>query len=67
MIIYDPNTARGFQKLSKSAIDIGNIPLITGPMLGTMFNIIAIKALETTYLTSKLIKLLEIKPQRIMN
>ena len=46
MIIYEPKTANGFQKLSKSAIDIGNIPLITGPMLGIIFKIIAMIAFE---------------------
>ena len=34
MITYAPNTASGFQKLSSSAIEIGNIPLITGPIFG---------------------------------
>ena len=34
MITYAPKTASGFQKLSNSAIEIGNIPLITGPILG---------------------------------
>ena len=33
-ITYDPKTASGFQKLSSSAIEIGNIPLITGPIFG---------------------------------
>ena len=48
MIIQETKTAIGFQKLSRSAIDIGNIPLKTGPILGIMFSIIAIIALETT-------------------
>ena len=56
MIIYEPKTANGFQKLSKSAIDIGNMPLMTGPILGIMFNIIAIIAFDTTYLTSKIVR-----------
>ena len=55
-MIYAPKTATGFQKLSKSAIEIGNIPLKTGPMLGIMFKTIAIIALDTTYLTSKIDK-----------
>ena len=42
--------------LYNKAIDIGNIPLITGPILGIIFNIIAIKALETTYFTSNIDK-----------
>ena len=56
MIIYAPNTARGFQKLSRSAIEIGNIPLITGPIFGITLRTIAIKAFETTYLTSNIDK-----------
>ena len=56
MIIYAPNTAIGFQKLSSSAIEIGNIPLITGPIFGIILRTIAIKAFETTYLTSKIDK-----------
>ena len=54
MIIYAPKTASGFQKLSNNAIEIGNIALITGPIFGIMFKIIAIKALDTTYLTSNI-------------
>jgi len=49
MITYAPNTASGFQKLSSSAIEIGNIPLITGPIFGITLRTIAIKAFETTY------------------
>ncbi len=56
MITYAPKTASGFQKLSSSAIEIGNIPLITGPIFGIIFNTIAIKALDTTYLTSNIDK-----------
>ena len=33
---------------------MGKIPLMTGPMFGIIFNIIAMIALETTYLTSKI-------------
>ena len=51
MITYAPKTASGFQKLSSSAIEIGNIPLITGPIFGIILRTIAIKAFETTYLT----------------
>ena len=56
MITYAPKTASGFQKLSSSAIEIGNIPLITGPIFGIIFKTIAIKALDTTYLTSNIDK-----------
>ena len=56
IIIYAPKITKGFQKLSRSAIEIGNIPLIAGPMLGIMFNIIAIKSFETTYFTSNIDK-----------
>ena len=56
MITYAPKTASGFQKLSSSAIEIGNIPLITGPIFGIMLRTIAIKAFETTYLTSNIDK-----------
>ena len=37
MITYAPKTASGFQKLSSKAIEIGNMPLITGPMFGIIF------------------------------
>ena len=37
--------------MSNSAIEIGNIPLIKGPIFGIIFKTIAIKALETAYLT----------------
>jgi len=40
--------------LSNNAIDIGKIALITGPILGIIFKTIAIIALETTYLISKI-------------
>ena len=56
MITYDPKTASGFQKLSSSAIEIGNIPLITGPIFGIILRTIAINALETTYFTSNIDK-----------
>ena len=56
MITYDPKTASGFQKLSSSAIEIGNIPLITGPIFGIILRTIAIRAFETTYLTSNIDK-----------
>jgi len=56
MIIYAPKTARGFQKLSSSAIEIGNIPLMTGPIFGIILRTIAIKAFETTYFTSNIDK-----------
>ena len=39
MITYDPKTASGFQKLSSSAIEIGNIPLITGPIFGIILSV----------------------------
>jgi len=54
MITYAPKTASGFQKLSSSAIQIGKIPLITGPIFGIILRTIAIKAFETTYLTSNI-------------
>ena len=56
MITYAPKTANGFQKLSSSAIEIGNIPLITGPILGIILRTIAINAFDTTYLTSNIDK-----------
>jgi len=56
MITYAPKTASGFQKLSSSAIEIGNIPLITGPMFGIILRTIAIKAFHTTYLPSNIDK-----------
>ena len=40
--------------MSNNAIDIGKIALITGPILGIIFKTIAIIALETTYLISKI-------------
>ena len=40
MITYAPKTASGFQKLSSSAIEIGNIPLITGPIFGSYSSIL---------------------------
>jgi len=49
MITYAPKTASGFQKLSSSAIEIGNIPLKTGPIFGKTLRTNAIKAYETTY------------------
>ena len=39
MITYAPKTASGFQKFSSSAIEIGNIPLITGPIFGIIFSV----------------------------
>ena len=39
MITYDHKTASGFQKLSSSAIEIGNIPLITGPIFGIILSV----------------------------
>ena len=39
MITYAPKTANGFQKLSNSAIEIGNIPLITGPIFGIILSV----------------------------
>ena len=39
MITYDPKTASGFQKLSSSAIEIGNIPLTTGPIFGIILSV----------------------------
>ena len=61
MITYAPNTASGFQKLSNSAIEMGNIPLITGPIFGITLRTIAIKAFETTYLTSNIDKTIKDK------
>ena len=56
MITYAPKTASGFQKLSSRAIEIGNIPLITGPIFGIILRTIAINAFETTYLISNIDK-----------
>ena len=47
--------------LSNNAIDIGKIALITGPILGIIFKTIAIIALETTYLISKIDKIIKDK------
>ena len=41
---------------SSKAIETGKIPLITGPILGTILSIIAINAFETTYFTSNIDK-----------
>ena len=45
MITYAPKTASGFQKLSSSAIEIGKIPLITGPIFGIIFDHITFNSL----------------------
>ena len=47
--------------LSNNAIDIGKIALITGPILGIIFKTIAIIALETTYLISKIDRIIKDK------
>ena len=39
MITYAPKTTSGFQKLSSNATEIGNIPLITGPIFGIILSV----------------------------
>ena len=59
--MYEPRTNSGFHMLSNNAIDIGKIALITGPILGIIFKTIAIIALETTYLISKIDRIIKDK------